>query len=233
MLGIITSTIFPSDVYMYGGSRTLYTPAERLAQTQETVRSLINIGIDDIYLADNSGDEWIEGTEVKLAPSKVYRFNHQHQYQNKGISEVHLLLLLLKHLPPGVPILKISGRYVIKKDIKDRLGDADLAVKMGDKTISTASYIVKNKDVYEDFLQGILHALYGYTTHVVGLRSLLRIIKNSVKPHADEYRYQDPPISIEFAAREVLRRNKFKYVDLGIMGVKGVAGGIEGMRVKE
>src|ERR1043166_7210271 len=97
-IAIISSTIVPPSIEHYGGNHARWTPEERLEQTRGSIRSLVELGIDDIYLADNSGGSWRDGMDRELRPARVRVFSH-HQYRNKGISELYLLLAAL----PGIP----------------------------------------------------------------------------------------------------------------------------------
>lgn len=237
MIGLISSTIFPPNLPSHDEVRTWISSEERLKQTQATINSLFNVGISDVYLADNSGDDWLAEANNLLRPAHVYVFN-QHQYQNKGISELYLLLSMLKHLPSNVSILKISGRYVLKKDLSDELADADLAVKihkygMFKSSISTRCYIVKNKQVYEDFLRHILQETYAYSTRIVGPRSLVRILANSLFPKIDSYPYNDPRWAIELAGARVLKKHNYKVSKIETLGVEGISGAFKNIKIVE
>src|SRR2546430_2627591 len=100
MLALVSSTIFPGETPLYwGGPRNCISSSERLEQTKRTIASLQTAGIAPIILADNSGRNWVSGTEKALAPAQVHVFD-QHQFQNKGISEIYTLLDTLNLIPP-------------------------------------------------------------------------------------------------------------------------------------
>ena len=148
-----------------------------------------------MYLADNSGARWLSDTNELLKPAKVHVFNHS-EYQNKGISELYSLLSVLEYIPANTPILKISGRYTLEKNITHELIDADIAAKIyryrfRAASMSTRCYLVKDKNVYENFIKRTLRETYGYYTRSVGLRSFLRFLKKSYKAqkciHNDDY----------------------------------------------
>lgn len=227
MIAVISSTIYPANKPTYDGQRSRIGPQERLEQTQKTVASLVDVGVTKIYLADNSGQSWVAGTETVLKPAKTYVFNG-HQYYNTGISELYLLLSIVPYLPSGEPIIKISGRYTLHRDIRHLLGDADLAGKVYHyrsqfpiARLSTRCYLVKNKDVFETFLKMTLREVYAYPSRVVGPRSLLRILRNSLLPNVDDYPYDDPIVSIEGAAARVLKIHRYRYREINQVGIEG------------
>jgi hypothetical protein len=229
LIAVISSTIFPGDAPTNGGaSRSVYTADERLHQTCLTVSSLRAIGLTEIHLADNSGNNWVEGTERRLGPATVHRFAH-YQFHNKGIAELYLLLEMLDRLPADSPILKISGRYALRRNITDQLGNADVAAKWygGNRTISTRCYMVQNTRVYRSFLEDTLNEVYGDAARFRGPRSLMRIVRNSIFASADANPYFDPPVSIECAAARALLRKKYtinRMTDLALEGEIAITG---------
>ncbi len=110
MIAIVSSTIAPSALPSHDGTRTTFTPEQRLEHTRGTVASLVELGVNEIFIADNSAGGWLCGRERELAPARVLHFDHP-PVRNKGIGEMWLLLGALPSLPEGLPILKISGRY--------------------------------------------------------------------------------------------------------------------------
>jgi hypothetical protein len=222
VIAVVSSTIFPGDAPVYAESRSVFNPQERLEQTRHTIDSLKAIGFTDIYLADNSGGNWASGTEDRLKPAKVYRFAH-YQFRNRGISELYMLLEVLDALPAGTPILKISGRYALKKNISDQLGQADVAAKWNerDSAISTRCYMVRDTRLYRRFLEDTMNEVYGYAARVHGPRSFLRILKNSMFPGADKDIYFDPSMSIEGGAARALLTKGYvvgRLTDLALEG---------------
>jgi hypothetical protein len=237
MIGIISSTIYPPALPTYDGQRSCIPPALRLEQTRKTIESLSQQGISEIYLADNSGELWEESASQFLKPAKVAIFK-QHQYRNKGISELYLLLNMLEQIPVSLPILKISGRYSLSKNLSHELGDADLAVKIyrhrfSKHAMSTRCYLVKNKEVYATFLKRTLQQVYAYPSRIVGPRSLVRIVRNSFFPGKDNYPYDDPSISIEGAAASVLKIYNYKFNNIEDLGVEGQYGSFKDYSIKE
>jgi len=229
LIAIISSTIFPPDDSIHDGQRTLTDADNRLAQTQRTVHSLLSTGIKRIYIADNSGRLWKQEAAAALEPA-ILLIYEQHQFKNRGVSELYLLLKALNELPSGIPILKISGRYQLKKTFAGELGEADFVVKYYRKgrhkpSISTRCYLVKDKDTYQTFLQRTLRELYGYPSRVVGQRSLLRIVRNSLFPARDVYPYDDPTLSIEGVASRVLQIFNYRVNEVPFLGVSGYVRG--------
>jgi hypothetical protein len=229
MIAIISSTIYPSALTTRDGVRSWNTPESRLEQTQKTIQSLVDCGISDIYLADNSGKNWLDTTDALLKPAKVYVFNH-HQYHNKGISELYLLLSILEFIPSNEPIVKISGRYFINGNPFQDTFDYDLQIKiyqygLFSSLMSTRCYWVKNKEIYELFLRQTLRESFAYPSRIIGFGSLARIIYNSIFPGSDEYPYDDPKCSIELASARVLKIFKYKKFEINVLGIEGLVAG--------
>src|SRR5438067_432156 len=154
---IITSSIFPSAATLYGTTPDLLDPTQRLEQTKATIRSLVVLGYSTIYLADNSGKRWKHGTEEELSPAVVLHFD-QHQFANKGITELYLLQAALPHLPVGVPIVKVSGRYQLHRRLDTELDDVDFVFKLHKRFrnysyVSTIAYAVRCSEVFGIFVQ--------------------------------------------------------------------------------
>jgi hypothetical protein len=222
VIALVSSTIFPGHAPVYATSRSVFSPRERLEQTCHTVDTLTANGFADIHVADNSGANWVAGTEERLSPARVHRFTH-YQFQNRGIAELYLLLEVLDALPADTPILKISGRYALTKNITNELGHADIAAKWAEDntSISTRCYMVRNTRLYRRFLEDTLSEVYAYSSRIVGPRSLMRILKHSLRPDSDDSLYFDPTISIEGAAARVLRRGKYAVGHLTELGLEG------------
>lgn len=226
MIGVVTSTIFPPSTGIYDGRRSYFSPEERLAQTQQTIQSLLEAGISSVLLFDNSGESWIKGTENLLKSASVHLLN-TYQYKNKGISELYLLLEAMGSLPPDVPILKISGRYILCGGGNFDLGGADILCKIykqshSHRSMSTRCYVVRNRDTYQSFIGQVLRELFGYQARIVGPRSFYRIVKNSITPGAVDYPYEDPAHSIEDACAQVLKSYKYKVKQVERLGVEGL-----------
>lgn len=238
MFGLISSTIYPSDLPLYWGSpRTCIPSQERLEQTRRTIESLQKAGINRIILADNSGSEWISGTEEFLKPAEVHVFN-QHQFQNKGISEIYLLLGVLNSIPANTPILKISGRYHLTDNFSHQIGNHDIVAIVTkhdgvNQWMSTRCYLVRNVAVLEAFLRAVLHDLYGYGARIVGPRSFLRILGHSLQPRKLDYPYDDPVQAIEVPAARVLKSCGFKVRLVDTLGIEGISGDYDQTLIRE
>ncbi len=206
----------------------MLTDDERLDQTIQTVESLRSIGIADVRLADNSGKRWILGTEDRFPGVTIYR-SDPFQMQNKGINELQMLIDVAENLPPGIPILKISGRYRLAANITHELGSCDFAARiLREKGLRpymhTSCYIVRNRDLFKDFLMHTLYEQYAYYSRIVGLRSLARITINSLAPRWRRFQFMDPPEPIEFAAAQALLRYRYRVKRIPYVIAIGKAG---------
>ena len=237
MIAVISSTIYPPSLPTYDGQRTCLSPEERIEQTQKTIESLVNLGISEIYLADNSGENWVLNNDKSLKYVKIHIFS-QYQYKKKGISELYLLLNILEYIPSNKPILKISGRYTLNKNIINNIGDADLAGRLYrhslvNSSMSTRCYLVKNKDIFAIFLKRTLREVYAYPSRIVGPRSFVRILHNSLFPSKDNYPSDDPTGSIEGAAARVLHLFNYKFNNIEPLGIQGFVAGNPNDLLKE
>lgn len=229
MIAVISSTIYPPAQKTRDGVRSWNSPESRLEQTQKTIQFLVDEGISKIYLADNSGVNWIEKTDQLLNPAKVYVFK-QHQYQNKGISELYLLLSILELIPENEPIIKISGRYMIKNNPFKNSTEYDFQARfyehrMFRSSISTRCYWVKNREVYKIFLERTLREIFSYSSRIVGPASLVRIIYNSIFPDLDKYPYDDPRCSIELASALAIKHLNYTKCKIAVLGIEGYIAG--------
>ena len=227
MIALVSSTIFPPDLEVHGGTRTWLTGEQRLQQTRATVASLVAVGAREIVVADNSAERWLAGSEADLWPARVLRLSTP-QFRNKGISELFLLRSALPVLPDGEPILKLSGRYRLTRDPSQELSGEDVVGRVERRRrqwlLSTRCYAVRDRATYARLLDLGLRELYAQATRIVGPRSLLRIIRNSLQPDGDEYPYDDPPVSIESVFGVLMRRGRFRFRALERLGVEGVLG---------
>jgi hypothetical protein len=81
--------------------------------------------------------------------------------------------------------------------------------------------MVRNTRLYRRFLEDTLSEVYAYSSRIVGPRSLMRILKHSLRPDSDDSLYFDPTISIEGAAARVLGRGKYAVGHLTELGLEG------------
>lgn len=224
LAAIVSSVISPIDKPLYGASRQLFSPERRLQDTLLTVQSLLALGIADIRIADNSGPRWRAQWEEALQPARV-SVHSVHDYANKGISELYLLLAALAEMPVNGPLLKLSGRYSLATRLDQFLGEDDLVVRKGAdlnrRGVVTVAYVVKDRATFERLLRDTLRESFGYPCRIVGLRSLGRILRNSIRPAKDSYPYDDPPESIENALGRVIDRKHFKVRFVDCLGVSG------------
>lgn len=229
MIAVISSTIAPPDLPVYGGQRNAYSPAERLSQTIRTVDSLLDVGIEQIYLADNSGERWDPSWNETLRPARVHVY-HQQAFKNKGISELYLLRRIIEEVPRGEPILKISGRYVLTRELRFSQERADVAAKFTgerrNRLMTTRCYLVRDSEVFARLVSDTLREVYAYSSRIVGPGSLLRTIRTSLRPAQDDYSYEDPPLSIEGASARVLAMRGYEIEELPHLFVVGQIGGV-------
>jgi hypothetical protein len=150
MIAIITSTIIPETATANTSYRESINCQDRLHQTVKTIESLIQLNFSEIYLFDNSGFNWDESVEDQLRPAKIIKFN-TFQFDNKGLSELYMLLHGLNIIPMNVPILKISGRYILTQTVnEDLLKDVQFAGKFNSETISTRAYYFSDKEAMQN-----------------------------------------------------------------------------------
>lgn len=236
MIAVVSSTIAPSTLPSHDGARTTFTPEQRLEHTRGTIASLVAFGVREIIVADNSAGGWLLGREAELAPAKVIHFR-QPPIRNKGIGEIWLLLGAIEALPENEPVLKISGRYRIGRDSGLTLGNADVAAKVyvhGRRTeISTRCYLMRNRDVALRLWERTLDEIYAPQSRIVGPRSALRLIRNSLQPGRDLFRYGDPPGSVEMAAWQAIRQLGLRLNAVDHLAVEGILGSWINPPVKE
>jgi hypothetical protein len=238
MIAVVSSTVSPSTLPSHDGARTTLSPETRLEQTRGTVDSLLAAGISEIVVADNSPSRWLQERAASLAPARVVSLR-QPPVRNKGIGELWLLLGCLEELPEDQPIMKISGRYRVgpKTELALRADD-DVAAKVfggsSSEEISTRCYLVRNRAVAGRLWGRTLDEMYAERSRIVGPRSLVRIVRNSLNPGADGFPYSDPnTISIEQAALVAIRRLGLRLNAVGNLDVEGTLGSWINPNVKE
>jgi hypothetical protein len=236
MIAIVSSTVAPSVLPGHDGPRTNIAPEVRLEHTRATVDSLLAAGIKEIVIADNSPGDWLRQRVAQLQPARVLHFD-QPPIRNKGLGEMWLLLAALEHLPPGEPILKISGRY--------RIGPASplLAVPAHDvvarvyrgrqEEISTRAYVLRNREVAARLWPRMLDEIYAAQSRVRGPRSLLRLLRASLWPERDDFPYADPPLSVEIAGWRAIRHLGLSVHPVEHIAVEGTLGSWINPEVRE
>jgi hypothetical protein len=76
--------------------------------------------------------------------------------------------------------------------------------------------------------------MYAQPSRIVGARSLLRIVGNSLRPESDAYPYSDPnTISLEHAAYRAIRNLGLKLRAVDTLGVEGNYGSFTNEAVNE
>ena len=155
MIAIVTSCINPGKPSNL--QKSFFSLEEREIQTIFTLKSLQRVGFSKIIIVDNSTA--YDFTKIKAAVNDIEVVQlHQHQFENKGINELLMLLSTIELLPDHTPIFKISGRYYpnenfvleIDKNVDFKFKSYQFLTKRG--TISTRGYFVKDKMIFENFL---------------------------------------------------------------------------------
>jgi len=232
MVGLISSTIFPADTPAYGGPRSVFTPEQRLEQTLQTIECMRLHGVERIFLIDNSGANWKDWVDPTLLGIAVRRVS-QYPFNNKGIGECMLLHQSLQCIPEAEAILKLSARYTLLADVQSYLGTADIAGRMlraadGREYFHTSCYVVRNACFLSEWIDGTIYEHYAYYARIRGLRSLARLLTNSMFPWRRAFFFHDPPDPIEFAAARALRKRRADVVSVGIPIATGLAGAHKG-----
>lgn len=227
MIGLISSTISPSELASHDGARTNLDPQTRLVQTIESVASLVKLGFTSIIVADNSANPLSEGDAALLAPATVMRFQH-FPYRNKGIAEAFLLLAATQNLPANTPLMKLSGRYRASRNLAAQLETEDFIGRFGRsgrfEDVSTRAYATRDVDFFRRFISGALDEMYAAPWRVVGPRSLLALTRRVLRPKSDTYPYSDPKTSLELACARWLARTSSRIRRVEELGVEGVMG---------
>lgn len=225
MIAVVSSTIKP--VIQAGKTLSAFSFEERLDQTKHTLTRLRECGFDAIFLVDNSpllSQAELESLLSDFVNVKAFHLL-QYQFQNKGITELLMLLFATDHLPPGQPVFKISGRYYPSADFK-KPDFEDFAVRKyvfenKAEMISTRGYWAKDAKTLEHFLLWCLDEVFAYPERVVGIKSFIGklfrkkdIINNPLN------------ISIELAAANILKKYNNRVSLLDNIGIEGYVAGI-------
>src|SRR6185295_9807506 len=167
VIGLVTSTLYPSDVPTLCGPRSFFAPEERIAQTKATIASLRAAGIDDILLADNSEGRHRDGVTRAFAGVEIMH-RPDFPFANRGIGEALLLLAALERCPADRGIVKISGRYRLNSafGVPDWASFAGVfrGYRFGERhgTVSTRCYIARDRSVLRQWLVATLAEMYAY-----------------------------------------------------------------------
>lgn len=228
MIALVSSTISPPAADCYDGARSLFSPAERLEQTRGTVGSLAALGFRRIVIADN-GVPPDEAARAALAPAEV-RFVATPQFRNKGLSELFLLRNAAADLPADEPVVKLSGRYLLTRNLLDELGDADIAVRSANFSnrrgaISSRAYACRDVATFRRLVGRAIEETFAYPTRIVGPGSFWRILRGSLRPAQDTFPYGDPPHSVEFILARTIKLLGLRVKLLPQLGVRGTMAG--------
>jgi hypothetical protein len=237
MIAVVSSTLAPSALPSHDGARTTFSPEERLEHTRGTVASLVAAGISDILIVDNSTGGWREAWTQPLEPARILHCNHP-PFRNKGIGEMWLLLAALEHLPAGVPLMKISGRYRIgpKSPLLAPPG-TDVVARVyqhgNRREISTRCYVLRDRSVAERLWPRTLDEIYAQQFRIVGPRSLLQFFRRVLSRSAGAQSHGDPPAAVELAAYDALKSLGLSLTAVDHLDVEGILGSWINPAVKE
>lgn len=237
---LITSTIFPPPSRDPSIVRTIYSSEERLIHTKSTIASLQKLGYQKLWLLDNSGNKYKSELQKNLDSVNINCFDH-YQFNNKGISEAVLLLEGLKFLPDDRPVLKISGRYSLHKALAFDPIHYDIAAKITKseghvfrrQDMSTRCYAVKNPRIFDLYMRKVLQEIFGYSSRIVGIRSLGRLLINQLLPAYSKYEFFEPTLRMEFAGISAINNARLKLQRIQTLGLSGYLGAFEGISVEE
>ncbi|MDO1449792.1 hypothetical protein Q0590_26170 [Rhodocytophaga aerolata] len=236
MIAIITSTLYPPSKPIFNQPRSSFTPNERITQTKQTILSLKEKGIKDIWLLDNSDSCKYYIIKDIFKEINVLLFDN-YQFDNRGLSEIFLILNSLKYLPEDTTILKLSGRYKLNENfvINDVYDNWSVVVRgynigKNNEMISTRCYVVKNKLIYEELLLKTLTEMYRYPMRMVGLLSILKYFQKLYNPIYEK----ETSCSVEFAFSKVLKDNSYSTRFVKEIGLEGfIAGSVDKTFIKE
>lgn len=222
MIAVVSSTIKPRIIA--GKNISRYSFEDRLEQTRLTLTRLNAHGFTDIFLADNSPDldqQQLESLLHGFQNLKAYHIR-QHQFENKGINELLMLLYLTEVIPAGREIFKISGRYYPAGGFQ-KPDFEDFAVRWyhpGSRkgAVSTRGYWAKDAQTLQLFLLRCQTELSVYSYRAGWIRSLVKRVFS---------KNPDPlNISIEFAAANVFKLYRYKVKQLDHIGIEGLVAGV-------
>jgi hypothetical protein len=213
-------------------------PEQRLEQTRATVDSLIAAGAKQIVIADNSPGTWFAERAGILSPARVVHLQHP-PIRNKGVGELWMMLSIVESLPDDEPILKVSGRYCVGRRTQLSIaGDDEVVGKVCREgrlhSLSTRAYLLRDRSVALRFWARSLDEIYAQTSRIVGLRSFIRIVRNSLQPGSDDLHYSDPnTISLEQAAYNAICHLGLKLKAVDNLDLAGKLGSYTNHEVKE
>jgi hypothetical protein len=101
--------------------------------------------------------------------------------------------------------------------------------KDGEENISTRSYIVRNREVYDQFVTKVIGYMLNYNSRIRGPRSFMRIIKNSL-PHSNISHLYHVELMLENAAWQVLSKT-FSFELLNNLNIEGTICNNDGLKI--
>jgi hypothetical protein len=222
MVAVVTSTIKPAN-------HSFFDHSTRLEQTWQTLDSL-HQKIENIFLVDNSpGITQAELESILSNYPHVKKISlQQYQFDNKGITEVMMLLYLCDLLPLNTPIFKISGRYSFIKPVLNINISADFIGKgyrFNTKyaTVSTRGYWVKDATLFKALLLETLTHIFIYPEKITGILSFF----NKLNKALFNKNYIKINTSVEFAMALAIKNSNYSIRLLDDLGIQGYVAGVD------
>jgi len=225
MIVVITSCLQPITV------KSFFSFEERLQQTRLGLAKLKRLNFDRSFLLDNSDllDQTVLEDLLSDFKGLEKYYGRQFQFGNKGLNEALLILNHLRHLPPDVPILKMSGRYYPNAHFEfpssallSRYDFIGIGENFDQRVSSfnTRAYFIRNKKVWETTLVLAVEEMLSYARGIHGLKSLIQSLADFYKP-SPGVPYQ---LSLEQALARVLKA-KQNYLLLDKTNIEGYVAG--------
>jgi hypothetical protein len=147
---IITSVIKCSEKPLsYSDTRSIFTKEERLEQTIKTIESIRNFIPNSEIILIELGKEYSENNKIKkivdqyidFSKDKMVRFFVDSRY--KGLGEVFGILKGINYIKNNYDFyIKISGRYILTKNIPENFYNDSLGFLKINVNYSTRFYII-------------------------------------------------------------------------------------------
>ena len=101
------------------------------------------------------------------------------------------------------------------------------------RTMATRCYVARNRRVLEAYLTGLLDVIFSHAARIVGPGSLKRLVMNQLRPGAAGIDFAEPRLSVEAASMTAVRNKKLRLQPLSSIGLSGLAGTFEGLRIED
>jgi hypothetical protein len=158
---LITSSLRPSQFPLsYTPTRSIFSEAERMAQTKISIESVSrNFPDNEIFLIDNSnvGESFLQELKINSnvitlsIDSKVCRYLSKSPY--KGLGEAYVTLALLRICKDEeTDFCKLSGRYHLTSKTKDLFPIDKILFRTLNSSSITVFYAMRDKKIKEEWL---------------------------------------------------------------------------------